>query len=542
MARKNGIGQPVLRKEDLRLLTGSGCFTDDFTLPDQAHAYLLRSPHAHARIRSIDVTKAAQLPGVRAVLTAQDYLKDGAGPILHVANPPDINDPKTPRSRTRMAHRFSWRRIIHGAGQGSIPWRRRLLHRRHSHNATKDAAEQVMIDYEVLPVVTKVRDAIAPDAPLVWDHSTSNIAFNSVFGDDDAVAAAFERAKHVVSLKLSNQRITAVAMEPRGALAAFDAETGRYTLYSGSQGAVRQQTTLMKMFGVPADKMRVICRDVGGGFGMKNWVYPEFVLALWAARRIGRPVKWIGDRSKSFLSDFQARDLVTEGALALDADGRFTALRISNIGNVGGHTVAFVPLANGSRIVTSIYDIPLASVRVRGVLTHTAPTAPFRGAGRPEAMHNLERLIDEAARVSGIDRVELRRRNLIPVSKLPYRNPLGVSLDCGDFHANMEKVLELADWSGFESRRAQSLARNCLRGIGLSNYLETPVGWPQERAEITVQPAGRVDVILGTQGHGQGHETTFAQVMVEQLEVPFEFDQPHHRRYPSGQGRGRLAF
>jgi carbon-monoxide dehydrogenase large subunit len=255
---------------------------------------------------------------------------------------------------------------------------------------------------------------------------------------------------------------------------------------------------------------------------MKNWVYPEFVLALWAARRIDRPVKWIADRSESFLGDFQARDLVTEGELALDAEGRFLALRISNIGNVGGHTVAFVPLANGSRIVTSIYDIPQAAVRVRGVLTHSAPTAPYRGAGRPEAMHNLERLIDEAARVTGIDRVELRRRNLIPPEKLPYRNPLGVTYDCGAFHDNMEQVLQLSDWAGFEARRAEAKARGRLRGIGLSNYLETPVGWPQERAEITVRPEGRVDVVLGTQGHGQGHETTFAQVMVQQLGVPFE--------------------
>jgi carbon-monoxide dehydrogenase large subunit len=278
----------------------------------------------------------------------------------------------------------------------------------------------------------------------------------------------------------------------------------------------------MQMFDVPAEQMRVKCEDVGGGFGMRNWVFPEFVLALWAARRLGRPVKWVSDRSEAFVSDYQARDLITRASLALDRDGRFQGLRIDHLGNIGGNLVSFVPLANGVRIVSSIYDLPAAYLQVRGVITNTLPTAPYRGAGRPETMFVIERLIERAAAEMGIDRVELRRRNLIPASKLPYTNPMGVVYDSGAFHDNMEQALRMAGWDDFPARRAEATRRGKLRGIGLSNYVETPVGWPQERCEIEVKPDGQIDMILGTQNHGQGHETTFAQVMVDQLGVPFE--------------------
>jgi carbon-monoxide dehydrogenase large subunit len=518
-----GIGARVPRKEDIRLLTGAGVFTDDYSLPGQVYGFVLRTTVAHAHIRGIDVSAARRAPGVLGVFTAADYLADGMGAIPHVVNPPQIHNPKEPAFRNRdgspifeaphypLAH-GKVRHIGEGVAfvvAGTLA-------------QAKDAAELVVVDYESLPAVTDSAAAITPDAPVIWDGAANNTAFDAELGDEASTDTAFAKADHVTSLALRNNRITAVSMEPRAGLGAFDAETGCYTFLSGSQGVVRQQWTLMQMFDVPAEQMRVKCEDVGGGFGMRNWVYPEFVLVLWAAKKINRPVKWVSERSEAFVSDYQARDLITRASLALDADGRFLGLRIDHLGNIGGNLVSFVPLANGVRIVTSIYDLPAAYVRVRGVITNTVPTAPYRGAGRPETMFVIERLIERAAAEMGIDRVDIRRRNLIPPAKLPYTNPMGVVYDCGTFHDNMDRAIDLADWDGFEERRRQAADRGRLRGIGLSNYVETPVGWPQERCEITICPDGRVDMILGTQNHGQGHETTFAQVIVDRLGVPFD--------------------
>ena len=518
-----GIGAPMPRKEDRRLLTGSGVFTDDYTLPGQVYGFVLRAQVGHAVIKSIDTASAKSAPGVLGVFTAEDYMEDGMDAIPHVVNPPQIHNPKEAAFANRdgspifqAPHYPLARGKVRHIGEGMVFVVAEAL------DQAKDAAEKVAIDLDVLPAVTDSAAAVKTGAPVVWENAPNNTAFDAELGDKAATDNAFAGAHHVTTLELRNNRISAVSMEPRAGLGAYDAKNDAYTFLSGSQGVVRQQWTLMQMFGVPAENMRVKCEEVGGGFGMRNWVYPEFVLALWAAKKIGRPVKWNSERSEAFVSDYQARDLITRTSLALDEEGNFRGLRIDHLGNIGGNLVSFVPLANGVRIVTSIYDLPAAYVRVRGVITNTVPTAPYRGAGRPETIMNLERLIDTAAAELGIDRVELRRRNLIPQTKLPYTNPMGVTFDCGTFHDNMERAVRLADWAGFDARREASSQEGRLRGIGMSNYVETPVGWPQERCEITVNPEGRIDMILGTQNHGQGHETTFAQVIVDRLGVPFE--------------------
>lgn len=519
----SGIGQPVLRKEDFRLVTGNGTYSADYRAEGEAHGYVLRCPHAHATVTRLTIDAARAMPGVIAILTIDDYLADGLGPIPYPVNPRQINKPEL----------FAFENSD-GSPMFSAPFYPFIRDKaRHVGEAVafivaeslaqaQDAAEAIEAEYEILPAVTDSAKAVEPDAPQIWEGAPGNVAFDSTLGDEQATEAAFASADHITRLSLRNNRVSAVPMEPRAALAEFDAEDGSYTLLAGSQGSVRLQRTLVEMIGVAQDKIRVACDDVGGGFGVRGWIYPEFVLALWAARRTGRPVRWNGDRAEAFLSDVQARDLVTTAELALDAKGKFLGMRVEHLGNVGGNLVSYVPLANGSRIITSIYDIPAAWLRVRGVITNTLPTGPYRGAGRPEAMFVIESLIDQAAAETGIDRAELRRRNLIAQDKLPYQNPMEVTYDCGAFHDNMEAALTLADWSGFEARRREAETRGKLRGIGISNYVETPVGWPQEWCEIEICRDGVVNLKVGTQSHGQGHETSFAQVLVDRLGVPFE--------------------
>jgi carbon-monoxide dehydrogenase large subunit len=388
--------------------------------------------------------------------------------------------------------------------------------------AARDAAELIEVAYEPLPAVTDVMRAIGPGAPAVWDARPDNLLLDAEFGDAAAVERAFAAAAHVVRRRFVNNRVTAAAMEPRAAIGRYDATSGGFELISGTQGSHRIRDPLARIFGVAPEKLRVRSEDVGGGFGMKNGCFPEHALVLWAARRTGRPVRWVASRSESFISDVQARDLVTDAALAFDRDGRMTALRIALYGNVGAHTVSMVPLANGSRIVTTVYDIPAAHVRTRAVMTHTLPTTPYRGAGRPEAMLAIERLIDEAAAELRLDRIELRRRNLIPPHKLPYRTPVDVTYDSGAFAENMEAALALSDWHGAAARKTASAARSRLRGIGLANYIEIPVGFPREMCRIAVEPDGGIEIRSGTHASGQGHETSFVQVVAELLGVPFD--------------------
>jgi len=521
-----GFGKPVRRREDLRLLTGKGCYSDDFNLPGQAYACMVRSPHAHARLRHIDGAGAMKVPGVIAVLTGGDAAADGLRAIPH--HPVPTNPHEVPLKSRDGSDFFIAPHAPLPADTVRFVGEAVALVIAETPAAAKDGVARVSVDYEPLPAVTATVDAVAADAPLVWKETTSNVCVDSEAGDA-AADAAFRRAAHVVRLETQINRVTGVPLEPRAALGVYDEASSRYTLYAGSGGSVRIKTDLAGSLGVPESAVRVVAREVGGNYGTRNAFYPEFALVAWAAKRLGRPIKWTCDRTEAFLTDYQARDLAAQVELALDAEGNFLALRGINTSNVGAHAVSFIPLAKGVAVLPSLYRIPAASLRGRAVLSNTPPTYPYRSAGRPEVMFVIERLIDLAARRHGFDRVALRRRNLVPASAMPYRNPLGLLYDSGDYVAVQDRAVALADWARFEARRAEARRRGRYRGIGLANYLELNTGMPRERAEITVQPDGRIDVVLGTLSAGQGHETSFAQLLAEWLGV-----EPNHVRLITG--------
>jgi aerobic carbon-monoxide dehydrogenase large subunit len=515
----SGIGDFVRRKEDLRLLTGQGCYSDDFSFPDQAYGAAVRAPHGHALIRSIDVEAARAMPGVLAVLTGEDARADGIKPIPHHANPgtpPDIVLKNRDGSAVPVAPHLvlPTDRVRYVGTAVAFVIAETVA-------AAKDAAERVVVEYEPLPSEVMAVAAAKRDAPNLYDD-IPNILIDADVGNPAATEEAFSRAAHVTRLDTWIQRVTGVPMEPRASVGVYDKESGRYTLYAGSGGVVRQKRELAAILGVPLESVRVVAREIGGNFGTRNGFYPEFALVAWGSRRVGRPVKWTCDRHEAFISDYQARDLDVSAELALDADGHFLALRTTNVSNIGAHSIAYVPLVKGTQLVTSVYRVPVSHVRARAVLSNTSPTNPYRSAGRPEVVYVMERLIDKAAREHGFDRVALRRRNLIPPSAFPYKNAQGLTYDNGTYRAVMERVLELADWKGFKKRRAESRKRKLLRGIGLGNYVEATGGYPRERADITVHPGGRVDVVVGTLSSGQSHETTFAQCVAEWLGVPFK--------------------
>jgi carbon-monoxide dehydrogenase large subunit len=510
----------VIRKEDARLLTGRGCFSDDLDLPGQAYAVMVRSPHAHARIAGIDAAEAMAMPGVLAVLTGADFLAEGLTPIPHrpfSVSPPDVGLSNRDGSEIFIAPHYPL-----PADKARFVGEAVAMVVTESVQAAKDAAERVRVEYEPLGAVAVAVDAARPGAPLLWEERSSNVTIDADLGDAQATEAAFARAAHVVRLHTRVQRVTGVPLEPRAALGAYDAVAKRFTLYAGSGGVVRQKRELASILGVAESAVRVVARDTGGNFGTKNSFFPEFALVAWAAKRLGRPVKWTCERGEAFLSDFQGRDLTVEAELALDAQGNFLALRASNLSNAGAHSVSHVPLSKGASIVTSVYRFAAAHVRARAALSNTPPTTPYRSAGRPEAIFVIERLIDLAARELKLDRVELRRRNLIPESAMPFRNPFGLVYDSGAYDRAMSTALALGDWNGFAARREAARARGRLRGIGLANYVEVTSGFPTERAEITILPEGRVQAVIGTLSSGQGHETSFAQLLVEWLGVPFD--------------------
>jgi carbon-monoxide dehydrogenase large subunit len=514
-----GIGDTVRRKEDMRLVTGRGCYSDDFNLPGQAYAAVVRAPHAHALIRGIDTAAARAMPGVLAVLTGADALADGLTRIPHLAaagNPPDIVLHNRDGSPVPVAphHVLATDRVRHvGAAVAFVI--------AETVTQAKDAAENVTVDYEPLPAVTDAKAAVAAGAPRLYDN-LPNIMIDAEVGDAKATDEAFARAAHVTRLDTWVNRVTGVPMEPRAAVGVYDAASGRYTLYAGSGGIVRQKKEIAAILGVPFDNVRVIAREIGGNFGTRNSFFPEFALVVWGSRRIGRPVKWTCERSEAFISDYMGRDLTVSAALALDADGHFLALRTDNLSNVGAHSGSYVPLVKGVGLATSGYRIPTAHVSARAVLSTTMCTTPYRSAGRPEVIYVIERLIDKAAQEHGFDRVSLRKRNLIPPSAFPYENPQGITYDNGTYRVVMDRAMELGDWKGFKKRRAEARKRKRLRGIGLCSYLETTGGYPRERADITVHPHGKVDVVVGTLSSGQSHETTFAQCVAEWLGVPFD--------------------
>jgi len=512
---REGFGKPVLRVDDARLLVGAGCYSDDVNLPGQAYACFVRSPHAHARIRRVDTAGALATPGVIAVLTGEDAADDGVKSLTHSPMPGNPHEemvkshhvsfvaphPPMPADRVRFAGEVVAMVIAETSA------------------AARDGAERVGVDWTPLPAVTASITAAAPDAPILYEDTPSNVCVDCEVGDAAAVDLAFSRAAHVVRLDTWVQRVTGVTMEPRAALGVWDPASGRYTVHAGAGGLGRTQTGVAGALGVPESAVRVMAREVGGNFGTRNSCYPEFALVAWAARRVGRPVKWTGERREAFLADYQGRDLAVHAELALDADGTFLAFRGTNTSNIGAHAVSFHPLNKGMAITATVYRVPAVAIHGRAVVTNTSPTTPYRSAGRPEIMFVMERLIDLAARRHGFDRIELRRKNLVPASAMPYRNAVGTLYDSGDYLAAQDRALVLADWAGFEARRGEARRRGRYRGIGVANYIELNTGFPRERAHITVRPEGSIDVVLGTLSSGQGHATSFAQLIVEWLGV-----------------------
>ena len=516
-AKTSGIGAPVRRREDWRLVRGAGRYTADESLPRQAHAVMVRSPHAHARLRAIRKDEALATPGVIAVLTGADLLADGLNPIPHKVwsqhpaeiqlNPPEVfTAPHYPLPADKA--RFAGEAVAMVVAETVA--------------AAKDGAERVGIDYEILPAVVETEAAARADAPPVHEKARSNVCFDAEIGERGATAASFARAKHVTRFKTWVRRVTGVPMEPRAALAAFDPASGRYTLYAGNGGAVRLKEDLATILGVASDKVHVLMGDVGGNFGTRGMIYAEFALVAWAARKIGRPVKWVIERHESFLSDYSARDLVVEAELALDEEGNFLAMRGANLGNLGGHTTNYSMVQKGVQMMSSIYRMPAAHFRARATLSNTSPTRPYRSAGRPEVIFVIERLIDLAARECGFDRLALRRRNLVAPNELPYENPFGMQYDSGDYCGAMETALKLGDWTGFPARRREAKKRGKCRGIGVANYVDISSGVPRERAEIAVKPEGVVELVIGVPSQGQGHETSFAQLLNTWLGVPID--------------------
>lgn len=511
---KFGFGQPVPRTEDARLLTGRGRYTDDITLPGQLHAAVLRSPHAHADLLSVDVSEALAAPGVRAVVTGPDLEADGIGhlpclvPLKQKDGSPLVAPPRPALALGRVRHVGDPVAFV----VADTP------------DQARDALELIAVDYADRPAVSDLRGATEPGAPQVWDQAPGNRCFLWEAGDAAATDAGFAAAAHVVALDLVNNRVVASSMEGRACNADFDAASGRMTLYVSSQGVHGLQGQLARaIFKVPQQDIRVVTTDVGGGFGMKIFLYPEYVLALYAARRLGRPVKWTSERIEAFLSDDHGRDNLTHAELALDGQGRFLALRARTLANMGAYLsnfAPFIPTDAGTGMLPGVYTVPAVHVEVEGIFTNTQPVDAYRGAGRPEAAYVVERMVDAAARSLNLSPAEIRRRNFIPPDAMPYRTAMGVTYDSGDFRRNMEDALVLADWDGFEARRAEARARGRLRGIGLSTYIEACAGGGREQATVQVTGEGKVTVLIGTQSNGQGHETAYIQIVSDRLGVP----------------------
>jgi carbon-monoxide dehydrogenase large subunit len=524
-----GIGQPVRRFEDKRLLSGNGRFQNDVNLLGQAHAVVLRSPHAHAAIRAIDLSAAQAAPGVLAIYTGDDLVAAGIGTM------------GVPLQRKRPdGSPMFWRAHL-GLAVGQVRYVGEPVAFivAESLAQAKDAAELIDIDFDILPSVTDTAEAAAGEH-AVWDECPDNISNLFESGNKAATEAAFANAAHIVKRRYVISRVYAHFMEPRGAIGVWDPGEERYTLYADVQYPHRvRQALATRIFKIPESRIRVISGDVGGGFGTKGWQYPEHRLVLFAARRLRRPVKWSCERSEAVLADEHARDNISDAELALDADGRFLGLRVKTFANVGAYISSERNLlATFSNVgtLTGVYDIPAAHVAVLAVMANTNGTAPYRGAGRPEATYVIERLIDDSARELGLDPVELRAKNLIPRDKIPYKSALGLNYDSGDFPANQKRVLELADWQGFPARREDARRRGKLRGIAIANPIEKAAGPGNEFAEIRFHPSGNLTLLMGSKNQGQGHETVFKQVLNERLGID-----PAEVQYVDGD-TDRVAF
>jgi aerobic carbon-monoxide dehydrogenase large subunit len=508
-----GIGQPVRRVEDRRFITGHGCYLDDIARPRQSHAFMLRSPHAHARIGALDTAVASAAPGVLAILTGDDLARDGVGgiPCLSAVTNRDgtssVLPPHPPLVRDRVRHVGDTVAVVVAEGAA----------------AARDAAELIGVDYEPLPAVVDTAHALDPGQPQVWDEAPGNLCFDWEVGDGAAVERVMAAARHRISLELVNNRVVVNSMEPRGAVGEYDPGEDAYTLWSSTQGSHFVRNLLAaNVFQVPENRIRVVTRDVGGGFGMKLFLYPEHVLVLWAAKKVSRPVKWIPDRSDAFMTDTQGRDNVTRLELALDGDLRFLGLDVTLIANMGAYLSNFapeIPTVSGAVMHSGVYAIPAIHVGVKGVFTNTVPVDAYRGAGRPEAAYAIERLVDYAARQLGVPPEELRRRNFIKPEAMPYQTPLGLNYDSGEFARNLDQALAAADLADFPGRRAEARARGHYRGLGHAVYIEQSGFPPDEFAELRFDQSGTLTILMGTQSSGQGHQTAYTQLAAERLGI-----------------------
>src|SRR2546428_1861435 len=514
---KFAVGQSVRRREDPRLLRGDGRYSDDVNLSRQLFAVIVRSPHAHASIRAIDTSAALKADGVVAVFTGDDLAADGIRNLpTDTSRKRRDGSPAFPTPRPALARA----RVRHVGDPVAL-----VVAETPAQAA--DAADQVIVDYEPLPVVTGARDALRAGAPAVWDEAPDNVAFVWEAGNRDAVARAFEGAAHVTKLDFVVTRVAAAPLEPRAAVGEYDRRTGRYTLYTGTQHPHGTRMLLAdQVFRVPQSHMRVVTGEVGGSFGMRSVVYPELVLVLWAAKRLGRPVKWTSSRREGLVTDEAGRDNVSTAELALDTDGKFLGLRVAIGLNIGAYLTprSAGPGTNNVGGVAGVYTTPAIHVQTTGIFTNTTVTGPYRGAGRPEATYAIERVIDLAARELSIDPVELRRRNMIPATALPFKTGLGFPSDRGDFARGFAMALKLADHADFKRRRDEARVHGKLRGLGIANPIEV-AGGPYtalnpDTAEVRVNPDGSVTVFTGSTSMGQGNETAFAQIVSDRLGVP----------------------
>jgi carbon-monoxide dehydrogenase large subunit len=512
---KFAIGQPVPRSEDPKLVQGQGRYTDDVTLPKQAYAVILRSRYAHGTIRKIDTTAAKAMPGVLAIYTGADF-SDGTYGVLKTVMPLKGRDGNPMKVPTRYALATDKVRFV---GDPIACVVAETVYQ------GKDAAEAIEVEIDPLPSVTTPREAVKQQAPQLYADVPGNVAVDWHFGDSAKVDEAFKNAAHVVKMPLRNTRVVVNAMEPRGFLASYDKASGRFTVYTGGQSAFGQKMATAEVLKVTPDKVHALLGNVGGSFGMKAPVFPEYVCVLHATRALGRPVKWIDERSTSFLSDTHGRDHDQTIELALDKDGHFLALRTTGYGNSG----AFVsmmgtmqPTITTMKNTIGVYKTPLIEQSTKLVFTNTTPIAPYRGAGRPEGNFYMERLIDQAAREMGIDRIEIRRRNHIKPKEMPYKTPSDNLYDSGNFPAVLNRVLELAEYKGFAKRKRESKKRGKLRGIGVGSFLEVTAPQAKELGGIRFEADGTVTIITGTLDFGQGHATPFAQVLASKLGIPFD--------------------
>jgi carbon-monoxide dehydrogenase large subunit len=512
---KFGISQSIQRTEDRRFLTGKGRYTDDINLPGQAYGYVLRSPHAHARIEAVKIEAARSGPGVLGVYTSASLKAEDIGHLPCLVGTKNRDGSKradTPRPALAEGT------VRHVGDPVAFIVADTLLQAR-------DAAERIEIDYDVLPAVADLRHASDRDAPQIWEGAAGNRLFDWETGDKAKVDELFAKARHVTTLELVNNRVVVASMETRAALAAYDAQSRRFTLYTGSQGVELLQRVLANViFKLPKDRFRLITPDVGGAFGMKIFLYPEPVLCLYAARKLNRPVKWTAERSEAFLSDTQGRAHWTQAELALDGEGNFLAIKVHDRADMGAYFsmfAPFVPTVSANKVLPSVYRLQAVYSRVEGLCTNTVPVDAYRGAGRPETNYLVERLIDKAARELKRDPAELRQQNFVPPAAMPWQNALNYTYDSGDFAALTREALTRARWAEFPKRRASAKTRAKRRGIGLAYYLEATAGDPSERAEIRF-PGDGVELLVGTQSAGQGHETAYAQILAAQLDLPVE--------------------